>query len=72
MANPEPGPSLASAVQDLAENDLERLMNEAREAQLENPVEEASLKPPNLLVWAMVAALLVLISIVIHFFWPAS
>jgi len=72
MLNPEPSPGFASAGKDSAESDLERLMSEAREAQAESPVEDAPVKPPSLLVWAGIAISLVLISVAIHFFWPAS
>jgi hypothetical protein len=71
MVNPEPGPGFASAGKDFSESDLERLMSEAREAQAESPVEDAPVKPPNVLAWAGVAISLVLISVAIHFFWPA-
>lgn len=69
MANPESSPGFASLGNDSAKSDLERLMSEAREAQLESPVEDAPVKPPNLLVWAGMAGSLVLISVAIHFFW---
>lgn len=63
--HPEPAPGPAG-------NDLERLMLAAREAQVENPVEDPVVKTPNLLLWAVIAVGLVLTSIAIHFFWPAS
>lgn len=65
MTHPEPA-------SDSAISDLERLMLEAREAQAVNPVAEVSAKKPGLLIWTIIAAALVLTSIGLHFFWPAS
>ncbi|GBR72013.1 hypothetical protein [Gluconobacter kanchanaburiensis] len=63
MQQPEKGP---------ASSDLERLMQEARAAQAADPIEESQGKHPNIIVWALLAAFLVLISVSIHFLWPAS
>ncbi|MBF0852141.1 hypothetical protein HKD27_14700 [Gluconobacter sp. R75690] len=65
MAHPDPAPGPAG-------NDLERLMLAAREAQAANPVEDAPERTPNLFLWAAIAIALVLTSLAIHFFWPAS
>ncbi|MQR99911.1 hypothetical protein [Gluconobacter aidae] len=65
MAHPDPAPGPAG-------NDLERLMLAAREAQALNPVEDVAEKAPNLFLWAAIAVILVLTSLAIHFFWPAS
>lgn len=65
MTHPDPAPGPAG-------NDLERLMLAAREAQATSPVEDLSEKKPNILFWAAIAGALVLVSIAIHFFWPAS
>lgn len=57
MPQPEKGPALS---------DLERLMQEAREAQAADPIEDWQEKHPNIIVWALLAAFLVLISVSIH------
>lgn len=47
-------------------------MLKAREAQAANPIEDEPVKSPSLLVLGVVAIVLVLTSLAIHFFWPVS
>jgi len=65
MAHPESDPGSAGS-------DLERLMLKAREAQAANPIKDEPVKTPNLLALGVVAIVLVLTSLAIHFFWPVS
>ncbi|WP_181441938.1 hypothetical protein [Swingsia samuiensis] len=51
-------------------SDLDELLKKAREVKAERSLEPYP-KPPQFWPWAVVAVLLIGLSLGIHFFWPA-